>query len=54
MPTYEFICEECNNPFTLIISFSDYEKKEFRCPECNSDKVKQQIISFQAKTSKKS
>jgi len=54
MPAYEFICEECNKPFSLIISISEYEKKEFRCPECKSDKVKQQITSFQAKTSKKS
>ena len=28
MPTYEFVCEECNKPFTLIISIEEYEKKE--------------------------
>ena len=54
MPTYEFICKECNKPFTLIISISEYEKKEFHCPECKSENVKQQITSFQTKTSKKS
>ena len=54
MPTYEFICEECKKPFTLSISISEYEKKGFRCPECESTKVKQQITSFQTKTSKKS
>ena len=54
MPTYEFICDECNKSFTLIISISEHEKKEFQCPECKSDKVSQQITSFQTKTSKKS
>jgi putative FmdB family regulatory protein len=54
MPTYEFMCEECNKAFTLIISFSEYEKKGFRCPGCNSEKVKQQITPFQVKTSQKS
>ncbi|MBC8459716.1 MAG: zinc ribbon domain-containing protein [Deltaproteobacteria bacterium] len=54
MPTYEFICEKCNKPFTLIITVSEYEKNKFQCPKCKSSKVKQQITSFQAITSKKS
>ncbi|MCP4666305.1 MAG: zinc ribbon domain-containing protein [Deltaproteobacteria bacterium] len=54
MPTYEFTCEKCKKPFTLIISISEYEKKKIRCPKCKSTRVKQQISSFQAVTSKKS
>ena len=54
MPTYDFVCERCNKPFTLTMKFSDYEKKKFRCPQCKSRKVKQQISSFQTITSKKS
>ena len=54
MPTYDFKCEKCNKKFTLIISLSEYEKKKFRCPKCKSTRVKQQITSFQAVTSKKS
>jgi len=54
MPTYDFICEKCNKKYTLIISLSEYEKKKFRCPKCKSTRVKQQITSFQAVTSKKS
>jgi putative FmdB family regulatory protein len=54
MPTYEFKCEKCKKPFTLIISISEYEKKKIRCPKCKSTRVKQQITSFQAVTSKKS
>ncbi len=54
MPTYEFLCEKCNKPFTLSITVSEYEKGKFRCPKCKSSKVKQQITSFQTVTSKKS
>ncbi|UCF91481.1 MAG: zinc ribbon domain-containing protein [Desulfobacterales bacterium] len=54
MPTYEFICEKCHKPFTLLISISEYEKKKFRCPKCKSLKVKQQVSAFQTVTSKKS
>jgi putative FmdB family regulatory protein len=54
MPIYEFICEKCNTPFTLDIKVLEYEKKKFQCPKCKSGKVKQQVTSFQAITSKKS
>jgi putative FmdB family regulatory protein len=54
MPTYEFVCAECKKTFTLFMSISDYEKKKYKCPKCRSKKVKQQISSFQAVTSKKS
>lgn len=54
MPTYEFTCQECNKTFTLIMKISDYEKKKYLCPQCNSKKVVQQITAFQTITSKKS
>jgi len=54
MPSYEFICEKCNKPFSLIMSISEYEKKKFRCPNCKSTRLKQQISAFQTITSKKS
>jgi putative FmdB family regulatory protein len=54
MPTYEFVCQECEKPFTLAMSISQYEKKDFQCPKCKGKKVKQQITPFQTKTSRKS
>jgi putative FmdB family regulatory protein len=54
MPDYEFLCSKCNKPFMLTLSISEYEKKKFHCPQCRGTKVKQQITSFQTKTSKKS
>jgi len=54
MPVYDFTCEKCNKGFTLTMSISEYEKKNFKCPKCKSVKVRQQITPFQTKTSKKS
>jgi putative FmdB family regulatory protein len=54
MPAYEFFCEKCNKQFSLQLRLADYEKKKYACPKCNSKKVKQQITSFQTKTSRKS
>jgi len=54
MPFYDFLCEKCKKVFTLTMSISEYEKKKFKCPKCKSMKVKQQIVHFQTKTSRKS
>jgi putative FmdB family regulatory protein len=54
MPVYDFKCEKCNKSFSMSMSISEYEKKDFKCPECRSSKVKQQITPFQTKTSRKS
>lgn len=53
MPSYDFKCEKCNKMFTLVLTIREYEKMTFRCPKCKSTRVKQQIVPFQAVTSKK-
>ncbi len=56
MPIYEFDCLKCKNTFTLMLSFSEYEKKVkagVRCPKCQSKKV-EQLVSAQVQTPKKS
>lgn len=54
MPIYEFICQKCEHNFSLAITLAEYEKKQFTCPKCKSDKVKRQLSTFQTITSKKS
>ncbi|WP_136806201.1 FmdB family zinc ribbon protein [Desulfosediminicola flagellatus] len=54
MPVYEFICQKCDHNFSLTITISEYEKKDFTCPKCKSKEVKRQISSFQTVTSRKS
>jgi len=38
MPVYEFICKKCDNVFSLVITISEYEKKNFTCPKCKSER----------------
>ena len=54
MPTYEFWCDACQKSITLVLRLEDFEKKNYTCPECRSPKLKQQISTFQTKTSRKS
>ncbi len=54
MPSYEFICTECNHRFTLTMSVAEYEKRSSECPKCNSKNVKRAITPFSVITSKKS
>jgi putative FmdB family regulatory protein len=54
MPTYEYLCKECNKKFTLIMTISEYEKTRVACPKCKSKKVEQKPAAFFAVTAKKS
>jgi putative FmdB family regulatory protein len=54
MPRYEFMCEKCNKPFELIMTISERENGDVKCPKCQSPKVVPQLSSFVTQTSKKS
>jgi putative FmdB family regulatory protein len=54
MPRYEFMCEKCHKPFELIMTFSEREKHDVKCPKCTSSKVVPQLSGFVTQTSKKS
>jgi putative FmdB family regulatory protein len=53
-PRYEFMCEKCNKAFEVIMTFSEREKGEVKCPKCQGTKVAPQFSSFVAQTGKKS
>jgi putative FmdB family regulatory protein len=47
LPIYEFICDECGNPFeTLVMGF---KTDGVLCPKCNSSQVKKKVSSFAIK-----
>jgi putative FmdB family regulatory protein len=54
MPRYEFMCEKCDKPFELIMTISEREKADVKCPKCQDTKVLPQFSGFVAHTSKKS
>jgi putative FmdB family regulatory protein len=54
MPRYEFMCEKCNKPFEVIMTISEREKSEIKCPKCKGAKIVPQLSSLMVQTSKKS
>jgi putative FmdB family regulatory protein len=44
MPTYDFICNNCNQRFDVFLTFAEYGKKTtVKCIHCNSKKVRRRM-----------
>ena len=54
MPLYEFQCLDCKKTFTLPLTLSEFEKRKYKCPRCQSKKLEEQFTSVNVVTSKKS
>ena len=54
MPCYEFFCDDCQEPFEIILTFVEYEEGGVTCPNCGGKRVRQEAAEFFAVTSKKS
>jgi putative FmdB family regulatory protein len=54
MPQYEFFCKDCQKTFSKILTFAEYDKGNFECPQCHGKNVEQRLAAFYAVTSKKS
>ena len=46
MPRYEFLCEKCKRPFELIMTISEREKGEVKCPKYKGTKVVPELGGF--------
>lgn len=54
MPQYDFECHDCKEHFSKILTLSEYNRGDVKCPKCGSNKVEQVPSSFFAVTSRKS
>ena len=43
MPTYDFICNNCNERFDVFLTFAEYGKKTVKCPHCKSKNVRRRM-----------
>ena len=43
MPTYDFICNNCEKRFEIFMTFSEYGKKTIHCVHCESDNVRRRM-----------
>jgi putative FmdB family regulatory protein len=50
MPIYEYICQDCRNPFEKLV-FKSEQEQPVECPTCGSGKAQKQLSVFRARTS---
>ncbi len=43
MPTYDFICNDCQRRFDVFMTFSEYGKKTTICVHCQSEDVRRRM-----------
>jgi putative FmdB family regulatory protein len=43
MPTYDFICQKCNQRFDVFLTYSEYGKVEVTCVHCGSKNVRRRL-----------
>jgi putative FmdB family regulatory protein len=43
MPTYDFICNDCDQRFDVFLSFAEYGKKTVKCSLCGSKNVRRRM-----------
>jgi putative FmdB family regulatory protein len=43
MPTYDFICNSCNQRFDVFMTFDEYGKKTVTCAHCDSKDVRRRM-----------
>ena len=54
MPTYDFICQTCNQRFDVFLTYSEYGKKPVICAHCGSDKVRHRMTKIRVAKSQES
>ena len=43
MPTYDFICNNCEKHFEVFMTFNEYGKKAVHCIHCESNNVRRRM-----------
>ena len=54
MPTYDFICNNCNERFDVFLTFAEYGKKKVSCTHCKSKNVRRRMTKVRIAKSEES
>lgn len=54
MPTYDFICNNCNQRFDIFLTYSEYGKKTVTCAHCGSKDVRRRMTKVRVAKSEES
>src|SRR5215208_1226544 len=54
MPSYDFICNNCNQRFDVFLTYSEYGKKAVTCTHCGSKDVRRRMTKVRVAKSEES
>ncbi len=54
MPTYDFICNNCQKRFDVFLTFAEYGKKAVQCTHCQSGNVRRRMTKVRIAKSEES
>ena len=54
MPTYDFVCNNCNQRFDVFLTYSEYGKKAVTCAHCGSKNVRRRMTKVRLAKSEES
>jgi putative FmdB family regulatory protein len=54
MPTYDFICNNCNQRFDVFLTYSEYGKRTVSCTHCGSKDVRRRMTKVRVAKSEES
>jgi putative FmdB family regulatory protein len=54
MPTYDFICNNCNQRFDVFLTYSEYGKKTVTCAHCGSQDIRRRLTRVRIAKSEES
>ncbi len=54
MPTYEYLCQNCGQPFDVFMPLSEYGKRKVKCAHCGSTRVRRRMTRIRVARSEES
>lgn len=54
MPTYDFICNDCDQRFDVFLTFAEYGRKTVKCAHCGSKNVRRRMTKVRIARSEES
>ncbi len=54
MPTYDYVCEDCQQRFDVFMSYSEYGTRPVQCTHCGSTKVRRRMTKVRIAKSEES
>lgn len=54
MPTYDFICNNCDQRFEVFLTFAEYGRKTVTCAHCGSKNVRRRMTKVRVVRSEES